>query len=441
MPLDCRFEELDPATRDHLLAVRRAGGRGAPGVFVPVPDPTPVWALVAGVFVAVIALAVASESRKGPAATAALQAAGVLAGGWLVLYAFRRWLNSGNAVHPGRFLYFDPLHVYQVRGETVRVTPLAGVAEITARSGPAVAFRFDRGNTVGVPVPTTKQAERVETYYAAMEKLERERAEPWAAVSAAELGAGAVYAERWGNLPQGTGDIKLDFDEVPVEPKRATRAGWGLTGLALVPAAAAGLFAAFYAVNQADRDEAAFGEARAHGAPGLRAYLADDRNAEHRDEAKQLLAAAYDEPVRKLLAAPPGKAPDLRRGLVELVESLRTADVPAVSIRVTGSTAGEVLRREVADSLARTVGPDRIAFASAPDGVPAMLEIACAIAPGGNEESATVTLRLSPTADPSAAATVGPVAAADDHGPLRQAILIELAGGFVPAPPADAGDF
>jgi hypothetical protein len=253
--------------------------------------------------------------------------------------------------------------------------------------------------------------------------------------------------------------LDLDLEKVPEAPARANRAGFGWPMLLLIPLATAGLYLVLWAVNRPLGDDLAFARAKEDGAPGLRGYLLDERYTRHRDEARQLLAKQYDAPVAKLRAAPAGKNPALREGMVKLVESLRTADSPAVSIdvqdsnNVTPTPQGQAaqLRQEVADGLARAIGPQLIAFAAPAEGRPAHLTIRYQLTPVGNMSTATVEVEIRTDLDQVPVAA-GSWEAIDRQNPvnpallvtqLRTAICTELVGSYTPAPPPDfgGGDF
>jgi hypothetical protein len=459
MSLTCKFEELDADTRDYLQEVRARRGRGTPGVYVPVANPRPAWALVLGPVVAGAFLVWSLGSPKDPWAVAMLQTAGLLVGGWCVMYAFRRWFAGRGKKYGGYFAYFDPLFAYQAQGETVTATRLKTVRAVEADANRVWFDLGERGEVV-VPVPNPVQAHLVEEYYAAMDRLERQEDGPWRDAPVAELGAAARMAAEDDGPPRQGDALDLDVEKVPEAPSRANRAGFGWPALFLILLAAAGLYGLLWAVNRPLGDDLAFERAKEDGAPGLRGYLLDERNTRHRDEAKQLLAKQYDPAVAKLRAATPGKNPELREGMVKLVESLRTADSPVVSIDVKeegpGDGGGVVragqLRQEVADGLARAIGPQLIVFAAPAEGQPAHLTIRYRLTPAGNQFSATAEAEIRTELDQ------GPVAArsweAIDRGnavnpaplvnQLRAAICTELVGSYAPAPPPEdfgGGDF
>ncbi|MGL6095151.1 MAG: hypothetical protein ACRC7O_05025, partial [Fimbriiglobus sp.] len=69
----CRFEELDADTREYLRAVRRADGRGAPGVYASTPEVAPTIAVIVGPIIILVTLIFASNSVKDAWSVAMLQ--------------------------------------------------------------------------------------------------------------------------------------------------------------------------------------------------------------------------------------------------------------------------------------------------------------------------------------------------------------------------------
>jgi hypothetical protein len=131
--------------------------------------------------------------------------------------------------------------------------------------------------------------------------------------------------------------VELDITEVPEEPAREGRAmpaflpyiGILVGGLAIF-----GIMA--YVVNPPLRDDAIFAAVTKHQSTieprFLRAYLMDERNKKHRKDAQDLLSKFYDAPISHIKS----KADNLllKEGMIKLLESLRTADQPIVSLRV-----------------------------------------------------------------------------------------------------------
>lgn len=464
MPLVCKFEELDDATREYLHDVRTRRGRGTPGVYVPASNSLPVLALLLGPLVGLILLVWGLSSTKPAWAVALLETAGFLVAGWSITYALRRWLAGRSRVYGGRFAYFDPLYAYQVNGEVVTITSLKAVSGVGAvpasDTRPSrVEFELNGDRVVAVPVRSLVDAQLVEEYYAALDELEHQKEGPWANAPYAELGAAAKYAAEEDELPPKASRLDLDFDEIPDDPGRERRAGLGVPALLAIPLAALALYGLLWAVNIPVGDELAFDRAKEGGAPGLRGYLLDERNTRHRDEAAKLLSQMYNEPVTRIKSRPPGRQPELREGMLKLIDSLRTASTPVVSIDVEKKKGGAVvtndglasqLRTEVADGLARVVGPKLIAFAQPAQGKPAHLTIRYEIQPDGKGRSTVaydVDIRLDPDSAPVAHAAWTDDKelpfGAQEVNELKQRLCKELVGEYRPAPPMNfgGGDF
>jgi hypothetical protein len=455
MPLNCKFEELDTETRTYLHEVRTRRGRGTPGVYVPGSDPKPIWAIIVGPIVGLGLFFLALRSSKDAWAVAMLQTAGLLVGGWCVIYALRRWLGTGRNSYGGWYTYFDPLHIYEVKGELVRVTSLRTVKGVEAE-GPRVWFDLRDAET-SVPVGSAVNAGLVEDYYAAMETLEKQVDGPWRNAPVAELGAAARMTAEEQDIPQKVEHLDLDLATVSEDPGRANRAGLGLLGLMLIPVSAIGLFLLLTMVNRPLGDNLAFDQAKADGAPGLRGYLLDERNIRNRDEARRLLAQLYDPPIAKLNGPPAPKNPDLRKGMVKLLEMLKTSETPVVAIDLKddgGDTTGTLrvndLRREIADGLARGIGPTLIAFAEPAAGQPAHVTIRYKLTPV-QDGNATVTtdveirtdLEKPPVARGSWDAVPTPAPLNSIPNAVKISVCMELVGIYLPAPPPDfgGGDF
>jgi hypothetical protein len=456
MALNCKFEELDDETREYLKAVRSRRGRGSPGVYAQAGDPRPWIAIIVGPLVGLLAFVLALGSSKDAWAVAMLQTAGLLFGGWCVVYALRRWLAPGES-YGGVFAYFDPLHAYQVKGETVTVTRLRNVRAVEA-DGVRVWFNLPDGDA-SVPVGSVQKARQVEDYYAAMDVLEKQEVGPWQNAPAAELGAAARMTADEGQAPQRVEHLDLDMQKVPEDPRRGNRAGFGVVWLLLIPIAAAAIYLPLATVNRPLGDDLAFERAKADGAPGLRGYLLDDRNTRSRDEARRLLAQQYDAPIARLNGPPAAKNPELRQGVVKLLEMLRTSETPAVAIAVTEDGADAIwagrateVRREVADGLARGIGPELIAFAEPPKDQPAHVSVRYRLVPdrlGNNSATVDVEIRTDLEKPPVATGSWEAIPAASGIpattvvSVLKAAICTELVGRYVPAPPPDfgGGDF
>ena len=209
-------------------------------------------------------------------------------------------------------------------------------------------------------------------------------------------------------------------------------------------------------------DELAFTQAKQGGAPGLRGYLLDPRNKSNRAEAEQMLARTYDAPVNKLKSLDPGQQPVLREGVIKLLDVLRTSTSPVVSISVTedgappGADTSTQLRSELADGLARSIGPELIAFITPPDDKPAHLTVKYKLPPlranpiEDVPEVVFLSVEIRPTLDaaPSAATwrqvlKVNPgLIGVQRMDMLKQELSKELVGEWKPMPiNLGSGDF
>ena len=126
------LEEFDEATRDYLVEVRDREGRGTPGVFAPVKNPWPTAGCIVGPIIILVTLMGTLLSNiilDDPSGVALLQTAGLMLGGWMFVAAFRVWMRKGSKRVAGHWVYADPLHLYEAKGEQVRVTPTTDVIE------------------------------------------------------------------------------------------------------------------------------------------------------------------------------------------------------------------------------------------------------------------------------------------------------------------------
>src|SRR5262249_18552811 len=148
-----------------------SNARGMPGVFFSRSNPWPVIALVAGPIVALCFVAVGFASLKDAWATAMLQTAGVLLGGWLGMYGVRRKLANAGSKFAGFFPYFGPDAAYEAKAEAVTVTDVTHATSVDAMGGKGVAgVRFEDASGHALVMGLTQpQAVFVEDYYAAMD--------------------------------------------------------------------------------------------------------------------------------------------------------------------------------------------------------------------------------------------------------------------------------
>ena len=406
------YAKLNPDAKRYLGDVRRRGGRGAPGVYLALSDNRPIWAALLGIVVLPLFLWIGYTSSKAPWATAMLQTAGVLLGGWLLWYAARGWMASTDG-YAGYFHYFDPQHAFIGEGETIRVAPIHPSAKVTPHGAKSVLVESELDDRT-IPVPNRIFAEAVSDYYHALEWVRSREEGPWADLEDDEAGAVARYLAEEDEAPQNLAEADLGVDSFTDSVRATGRSSSGLFRLLVWLGIGAGSFALFSTTDGIVQDNMAFADAKANigkdsgekitGAHGLREYLLNERNTRNRAEAQELLSKLYDAPIAQVKSNP-GADPVLREGMVALLESLRGPATPAVSIAAIDTDApaetnlSKGLRSRFADGIATVVGKDLIAFGVAPPDKPALLTIRYSRTQVGNV-SWTVEIRLKPDGDP-----------------------------------------
>ena len=187
------------------------------------------------------------------------------------------------------------------------------------------------------------------------------------------------------------------------------------------------------------------------GAPGLRAYLLDDRNTRHRDEAKALVSALYEPPILRVKTNVKEEA--VKSRFVEILNGLRDAGSPVLSLNVIEKSLPELemmaptrtsaLRTDLADTLGTYIGTELVAFASPPQDKNAHIELVYTIEkPDAMVASYKVTwqlrLRTTPDTDPvdsrvfSLQTTYDQARFAQIPNDLKVSLFVEL---FDQAPP------
>ncbi len=435
------YAKLDAEAKRYLRDVRRRGARGGlPGVYLAVSDNRPIWAALVGIVVLPLFLWIGYTSSKAPWATAMLQTAGVLIGGWLIWFAARSRMANAERF-AGYFYYFDTRHAFIGEGETIRVVPMHPSAKVTPHGANAVLVESELDDRT-IAVPNRVFAEAVSDFYHALTWVRSREEGPWADLDEDEAGAVARYLAEEDEAPQNLTEADLAIDSFTESVRASGRSKSGLVGLLVWFGIGAASFALFSATNGMIQDNMAFAEAKGNigkdsaekytGAQGLRDYLLNERNTRNRDEAKQLLAKLYDPPIAQVKSNP-GADPVLRDGMVALLDSLRGPETPAVSIAAidTDSPAetnlSKGLRSRFADGIATAVGKDLIALGIAPADKPALIAIRYSRT-GQNIVDWSVEIRLKPD-DASPFQTKGAATYFDTVGmqPLPFGQTVELA--------------
>ena len=401
------YAQLNPEAKQYLADVRRINGRGAPGIFQAVSDKRPYWALGVGICVLPLFLWIGYTSTKAPWATALLQTAGILLGGWLIWFGVRRWfVNTEN--FGGYFYYFDADHAFIGDGERLSLARIPPDAEVVPK-GPLAVRVSTEMDEFQVRVPNRPFADQVADYYHALAWVRDREDGPFSDLDIDEAGAVAKYMAEENQAPPNVteADLRIDSTTDLIRPKGNPKSG--VMNLLIWFGIAAAAYAVFMSTNGIFQDNMAFANARDNvgknsqdkvtGGQGLRDYLLNERNTRNREEAKQLLAKLYDPPIAAVKGNPDSD-PQLRDGMIALLESLRSPETPAVSISVTdtnsaGSSYERGLRSRFADGLATAIGKDLIVFGEAPTDKPALLKVAYET-DGGGKLTWTVEIRVKP---------------------------------------------
>jgi hypothetical protein len=356
------FEELDETTRDYLTAVRDSEGSGAPGVFAPTASSLAGCGCIMGPIIIVVTLLFTLTTwidviYDDPVRVALLQTAGLLLGGWLLVAALRSSAAKGSKKYAGHWVYVDPLHMYEAFREQVTVTRVDDAVEAN------FTHNYNNGNyqnsVVRVLLGNNKVAQvrlnnenRAEQMVVFLNYLAWARGEGGerATLPPASLGALAKFVSKNDAEPKDAeGNInlnlvELDITEIPEEPAREGRAMPAFLPYVVILAAGLGIFFVMSRmVNPPLRDDAIYDAVTKN--PGmveprfLRAYLADERNKRHRDEAQKQLAQFYNPAIAHVQEKASNDL--LKEGMIKVLESVRTADQPIVSMRVTEMPAGK----------------------------------------------------------------------------------------------------
>ena len=444
-----QYQQLNDEAKAYLRAVREGSGRGAPGVYVARGSKRPTFAFLFGLAILFFLFMQSYVAPKEPLATAMLQTAGLLLGGWLIVYAFRRW-TAGPDVY-GKFYYFDPEHAYIAEGETLRLAYLGDSPEVEPFGQSQVRFATEKGQ-FAVTVPSRFVAQLVADYYQALTWVRSRTEGKWVDLPPAEAGAVAKYLAEMDEEPGGVNDTDLTITELPNEAIAARRPKSGAMGLLLILVIGAAAFGGFYMLNEKMepmRDDWAYQDAvEANNATKYRDYLRNEKHSLHRAEAETKLAALYTTPISSVTTRATDK--ELKEGMVKLLESVKGPKSPNVSLRVkqlfprNGNSSVEqtALRTRFGDGIAVELAgtnKDLISFGNAPDNKHAHIDMSYEESESGLVNW-TVQIRLSPTdekpiAEKKGTWTPNPF---DRFQTTQEAIYVDIMRrmiGNAPAPP------
>jgi hypothetical protein len=507
------LEELDQPTREYLLAVRADEGRGAPGVFAAAANQWPTLGCIFGPILILGTLFFTLNTGMGivyddPTRVALLQTAGLLLGGWMLVAALRVWARNRSEDYAGHWVYADALHFYVAKGEQVKVTPLVDMIRATVThhlnnqkyQHSMVELRFPGNAQMSVKLTHEGRAEQLIAFLNYLAWSRGPEGGDRGDLPPAVLGGVARYVAKNDQEPLGANYalnldlVQVEITNVPEDPQRDRRAiPRVLAYVVMLPLAVICVFV-MAEVNIPFRDDAIY---QAVTQPPmeprfLRAYLIDPRNTLHRQEVTDRLAPFYNPVINSVRTQAQNET--LKKGFIEILESLRRADQPVVSLRATetksppGKEAGAVDRaKKLAEGLALAtndefgriapaiqppqgvvfpeppppLGHQLIAFAAAPDDAPhSHFDVAYAFEPdqGGYQVTAKVTIRVAVDADPVATATLTlpgqytPEKVDAAVNDLKERLMRDMVGvtakaainplpGGIPFPPIPKGDW
>ena len=400
-------EELDDASRDYLLQAAAVGGRKMPGVYCPGKNSAPGWnlflgiLLVAGTLIGTLGTDLIMEE---PAALAMLQTAGCLLGGWMILAAFRSWMQRPGPSYLGYFAYADGDRLTLAEGSKVTFYPLEDLrgARVTQNykdgsyQNSQLEFWFGNGTRQTLPLKDERGAANLTMFLDRLAFLNHGTegaASDWPSII---KGGMARQAAKTGEFPDNFSGEDLAVAEIPPPEKANGKSSIFLNAL-LIFVAGAGMYFAFKTLNAPARDDKIFEIVKSNPrASNLRAYLIDERNTAHRAEVEQMLASRYANALRLLKMPGGGRDPELSAAFCELVKNLETAIVPVVTLRVKGNAvvgSGDV-QKKLIDDLSRVVGEELIVFGEAVEGVEPLIDVSF------DADSATIAVRPTAEAQP-----------------------------------------
>ncbi len=417
MSIKYSFEELDQETRDYLLAARDRKGIGMPGVMIPTSFAMPWLSLIGGFAIIAITIIITFPPTKGPIPMALGQTAGFLLGGWMVVAAFRTWIGYRGNRASGQFIYADPEFLYQCKGSTVEVSDLINIrsARVTHNynnnvyKNSVLEIRL-KADEINLTLSNEEMAGKLVMFLNAVlfmrdggndGKLKDLQELPPSIMAAA-----ALHAAHTNEFPDRFTDDGLEITFIP-RPKAENRKSFGMFGLLGTAAAGFFLFLFFYMTNPAIKQETEWDELKNQPmefqVPLLRAYLADERNKSHREEAQARLVEFYKRVAAEKLK---GNDPAYVAAISRLVSDLgERQPVISIAVRDKSQVADEGKRKHLADYLAdrlgATVGDTLVNFVLIEKDVDfkAQIELEYTVNPNGTIDY-TLEIRPDRTAEP-----------------------------------------
>lgn len=362
------FEELDKETQDYLLAARDRQGIGMPGIMVPTINVTAWFALIVGLIIIGITIYLTFPPKKGPIPMALGQTAGFLLGGWMVVAAFRTWIAYRGSNAAGHFVYVDPEFLYQCRGSIVEVIDLINIRAVSVdhkyTSGKyntsSLNLRIDQDSIV-VNIPNEDLANKIKNFLDAViiirDSAENPHAKEMKNLSSPLMAAMCLHYAQFREFPERITQGNLEITYIP-KPQAVNRRSFGCMGLIGTVLAGILLFVFFYNTNPVVKQETEWDELKDQPlefqVPMLRAYLADERNQSHRQEAKDRLTQFYNQVANDRVR---GIDPNFANAMKRLVTDLAQRQaVISIAVRDQSPSPDEQKRKHLADFLADRLG-------------------------------------------------------------------------------------
>ena len=463
-----QFEELDSHSREYLLQARDNRGKGLPGIFVPITNSLPgVGCFFGIVFVIVTAIVTFNIMEEEPLAVAMLQTAGFMLGGWMIVAAFRIWTSAKSKRYIGHFVYADAETLWECNGSKVVTTDIYDIVEARGVQN----YKEGKYQNTALTVHTSSGRRELIVHHEVRgrdliiflntiawmrsggkgdggDNIRADEDINYKKLDPEIMGGLAKEQAETGSMPRKitAKALDLDVEDVPV-PKREGRASTGILNCLIIIALGAVCLLMFRALNVSWRDDAIWEEInkfqeheKDKRAPWLRAYLSDERNTKHREDARQMLRDIYTATVARIRNAainnlapnPPllggGLPPmnfggdrvdkDLVDGLAVVLMELAELNAPIVSVSVKekgGGAGGEAAVKEREKkvmekytlALLDGVGQELVAFVEAPPDTPGMIDITYEYGKGNPKDFGggwriifTLAFRKSPDGDP-----------------------------------------
>ena len=255
---------------------------------------------------------------------ALLETAGLLLGGWLVLAAVRVKIDRARKKNLGSFIYADSLHLWECSNSKVVVTPLNDIDESSCYEKHDKQGNYQESNIVlradyfsrKLTLRSEKQARRLNRFFNRLIWL-REQSDPDTAdddntmpdlrnLSPEIMGALARYLTFYKEIPTRIDANELELRESSIpEPQKTGQARSGILAYLCVLLVPIGAVLALKPLNVILRDEVIWSNVQDiqfmdERAPWLRAYLLDQRNSRHRQEAQAMLKQIYERTITRI---------------------------------------------------------------------------------------------------------------------------------------------